>query len=281
MPSQGLSEKKKEPDQKELRHIPVWGGERGCRDISSRLIIVPGWYVCLFLPRGQALGKYDSLLWQQWGLNAVWIQTALSSVWATPDKVSWAGLMAARGVSGSCSYPKDVTSMWTRHIKLWRKAERTSKVCGSVQTNLVPSLFTKLIQAKASPLQPKQKKSLHREHRESASVPVVFLYGSWSTQKQMDHYNKGESFLPYHRMLSNSHENLRNSPCCFPKCLCLSPRLSYPFNPVQKIQDQSWWDMVSLQLFSAPFLEFGQFSFLSRGIASSDTSVSALGFGTE
>lgn len=57
-------------------------------------------------------------------------------------------------------------------------------------------------------------------------------------------------------ILCNLHENLANSPYCFPKCLCLRPRLSYSFNPVQKMQDQSWWNFVSSQLFPAPSLEF-------------------------
>lgn len=78
------------------------------------------------------------------------------------------------------------------------------------------------------------------------------------TVKEMDHDNKGEFSLPYRHMPRNSHENSADSQCCFPKRLCLRPRLGYPFNPVQEIQDQSWWDLVLLQLFPAPCLEFGQ-----------------------
>lgn len=68
-----------------------------------------------------------------------------------------------------------------------------------------------------------------------------------------------ESYLHFTVIGSeNSHENIANSPCCFPNCLCLRPKLSYPFNPVHEIQDQSWWDFVSLQLFPASSLEFRQ-----------------------
>lgn len=56
-----------------------------------------------------------------------------------------------------------------------------------------------------------------------------------------------ESYVHFNIIYSvNSHENLATPPFCFPKYLCLRPKLSYPFNPVQEIQDQSWWDFISL-----------------------------------
>lgn len=130
----------------------------------------------------------------------------------------------------------------------------TNKSC------LAPFLFTRLIQDKTSPLQPKQSSTMQRA-LQVCWCPCCDPAGASKCTHSLKKWIAmiKENYLWFTLIcLVNSHENLANSPCCFLKCLCLRPKLSYSFNPVQEIQDQSWWDFVSSQLFPAPSLEFRQ-----------------------
>lgn len=113
---------------------------------------------------------------------------------------------------------------------------------------------------KKSPLQPKQSSTMQGA-QQVCWCPCCDLTGASKLIHSLEKWIAmiKENYLCFTLIcLVNSHENLENSPCCFPKCLCLRPKLSYSFNPVQEIQDQSWWDFVSSQLFPAPSLEFRQ-----------------------
>lgn len=154
-----------------------------------------------------------------------------------------------------------MAGIWTDLIKLGKK-QRMRKILGFAQTNLalLHSYLQGWSRTKKSPRQPKQSSIMQRA-QQVCRCPCCDLTGASKLTHSLKKWISmiKENYLCFTLIcLVNSHENLENSPCCFPKCLCLRPKLSYSFNPVQEMQDQSWWDFISSQLFPAPSLEFRQ-----------------------
>lgn len=223
--------------------------------------MVPLWNFCLFYPEAGVREIWFLALTVVEIECCIWMDCTLLS-WShsckgvlsqtdSSQRGFWQMLISQR----NCGYMN-----WSHQTREEGGNEENTWTCTN-KSCLVPFLFTRLIQDKKKPpLQPKQSSTMQRA-QQACWCPCCDLTGASKHTHSLKKWTAmiKENYLCFSLIcLVNSHENLANSPCCFPKCLCLRPKLSYAFNPVQEIQDQSWWDFVSSKLFPAPSLEFRQ-----------------------
>lgn len=132
----------------------------------------------------------------------IWMDCTLLS-WSHSCKDVLSQIDSARGVSGSCSYPREMAAIWTDLIKLWKKWGMR-KILGFAQTNLalLHSYLQGWARTKHHLFNP-NKAAPCRECCKSADILAVISQGfeAHSQFKEMDCDDKRELSLLYPHML--------------------------------------------------------------------------------